>query len=99
MLLCLGIAPRFALTVQSDVVTFDYLGDGTFRLDPPLTSSDVVYQRHSLITRRQVWPVVLEKRDCGIRNLDFPMRMELRAPVNGATQSFFGCCLWADGDG
>ena len=99
LLVCLGSTPRFALTVKRDVVTFDYLGDGTFRLDPPLTSPDVVYQRHSLITRRQIWPVVLEERACGIQSLSFPMRIELRAPVNGGTQSFFGCCLWADGEG
>jgi hypothetical protein len=98
-LVCVGLAPRFALSVTGAAVRFDYLGDGTFRLEPPLTVPRVVYQRFSLITRRQTWPVVLEERACRIRSLSFPMRIELRAPSNGATRSFFGCCLWAGGDG
>jgi hypothetical protein len=98
-LMCIGTSPMFALSVTGAEVRFDYLGDGTFRLDPPLTVPRVVYQRFTLVTRRQAWPVVLEERTCRIRSLEFPMRIELRAPSNGATRSFFGCCLWADGDG
>ena len=37
-LLCLGTRPGFMFTVETDTATFDYLGDGRYRFEPPLTA-------------------------------------------------------------
>jgi hypothetical protein len=96
-LLCLGVSPRFVLTIEGAEVTFDYAGDGTFRLDPPLTGRYILYRRHSLVTARQRWPLVLEARDCRVSTLTLPVRVEVRVPTAAGPVSYLGCCFWRGG--
>lgn len=93
-LLCLGLAPKFVLTARGAEVTFDYNGDGTYRLEPPLRAPGLAYQRHDLVTQAARWPLSLDARDCRIATLVLPLRVEVRVPTDRGVQPFLGCCLW-----
>jgi hypothetical protein len=93
-LLCLGLSPKFVLTARGAEVTFDYNGDGTYRLEPPLRAPGLAYQRHELVTRAARWPLSLDARDCRISTLVLPLRVEIRVPTDRGQQRFLGCCLW-----
>lgn len=93
-LLCLGLSPTFVLTARGEDVTFDYNGDGTYRLEPPLRPPGLAYQRHELVTKAARWPLSLDSRDCRISTLVLPLRVEVRIPTDFGVQRFLGCCLW-----
>lgn len=93
-LLCLGASPKFVLTARGDEVTFDYNGDGTYRLEPPLRAPGMAYQRHDLVTKAARWPLSLDARECRIATLVLPLRVEVRVPTDLGVQRFLGCCLW-----
>ncbi|MFQ6552267.1 hypothetical protein AAD018_007975 [Aestuariibius insulae] len=95
-LLCHGSDPGFSLTIENgSEVAFDYLGDGTFTLDPPLppvaTRSD-----HSLITARSAFDVTIETRRCRTLSATLPVRLEVRVPTMDGPMSMPACCLWSD---
>ncbi len=95
-LLCQGSDPGFQLTIENgSEVAFDYLGDGTFTLDPPLppvaTRSD-----HSLITARSAFDVTIETRRCRTLNATLPVRLEVRVPTAHGPTAMPACCLWSN---
>ena len=93
-LLCIGLSPKFVLTARGTEVTFDYNGDGTYRLEPPLRPPGLAYQRHDLVTRTARWPLSIDARDCRMATLVLTLRVEVRVPTDRGVQRFLGCCLW-----
>lgn len=96
-LMCIGTRPGFIFVVSGgDRVTFDYLGDGRFRLDPPLVRDEPT--RHDLVTRRERWPVLIEERACRVLNTDHPVTLEIGVPTSAGMRPLTGCCRWSRTD-
>ena len=93
-LLCLGTNPGFMFMVEEgNVVRFDYLGDGTYRLDPPLDERPG-FGRHEMVTRHDRWPVLIEDRACPILNGTMPVTVEIAVPTSAGMRPLTGCCRW-----
>ena len=93
-LFCMGADPRFLATIEGDTVALDYLGDGSFTLDPPLDSRAFGFSRHILVTARERWDLYLETRACPMRGADLPVSIEIAVPTSSGLRPFSGCCVW-----
>lgn len=95
-LLCLGTRPGWMMTIETDTVAFDYLGDGRYALDPPLESRDFGFRTHDLVTARERWPVYLETRTCPSLRIMLPVSIEIAVPSSAGRLPMRGCCKWKD---
>lgn len=93
-LLCLGTAPGFMFTATQDEVTFDYLGDGQYTLDPPLSGPPDGFGQHTLVTARERWPVYIERRACTVARATLEHVIEISVPTSAGRRPLKGCCLW-----
>lgn len=90
----MGTRPGFMVIVEDvDRVTFDYLGDGEYGLDPPLARREGS-TRHELVTARDRWPVFLETRACEVLNATLPITLEIAVPTSAGDRPLTGCCKW-----
>ena len=92
-LLCLGKRPSFLITMTEATATFDYLGDGVFRLDPPLSRATATEPR-ALFSSRTEFPMFVDRRACEVRQLDMPITIRLIVPTSSGPRLFAGCCIW-----
>lgn len=93
-LLCLGTAPGFMMAIEGSEATFDYLGDGRYGFEPPLTAAPQGFATHSLVTARERWPVYLEARACRVIRATLDISIEIAVPTSAGARPLRGCCLW-----
>ncbi|MEL6168422.1 MAG: hypothetical protein AAFR35_07000 [Pseudomonadota bacterium] len=93
-LFCVGTGPGFLMTIEEDAVAFDYLGDGSYGLDPPLSSRDFNFARHNLVTAQETWPVFIEHRQCTALDATLPVSIEIAVPTSAGDAPLQGCCVW-----
>lgn len=92
-LLCLGTYPGFMMQVEGGEVMLDYLGDGVYELDPPLADTVTGFTTHSLVTKRQRWPVYVEARACPTKWKTLPISIEIAVPTSAGQQPLNACCM------
>ena len=81
---------------DADIVSFDYLGDGRFRLDPPLPAEGAGFSRHELVTASERWPIFIETRACPILGGTLDITMEIAVPSSAGQLPLQACCKWRD---
>jgi hypothetical protein len=81
-LLCLGTFPGFMMQIEGAEVMLDYLGDGTYTLEPELPDTITEFTRHELVTRRERWPVFVEARACPTQWKTLPIMIEIAIPTS-----------------
>jgi len=94
--LCVGTTLPFQMTLDGDRARFDYLGDGRFGIDPPVTQDIGASSLHDLVTRRTRLAFVLAPETCSALRATLPVRIDIAIPRNGRTIVHTGCCLWRD---
>jgi len=91
---CLGLEPRFGLVLYEDTARFDYLGDGTFALDPPLAAPLAAFTRVDLLSGGGPIPIFLERRACpSLAGVDLDYTLEIGLPAFSGQRPASGCCL------
>ena len=94
--LCVGTSLPFQMTLDSDRARFDYLGDGRFGIDPPVTQDIGASSLHDLVTRRSRLAFVLAPETCRALRATLPVRIDIAIPRNGGVVVHQGCCIWRD---
>lgn len=94
--LCVGTTLPFQMTLDGDRARFDYLGDGRFGIDPPVTQEIGASSLHDLVTRRARLAFVLAPETCPALRATLPVRIDIAIPRNGGLVVHRGCCLWRD---
>jgi len=78
---CIGLEPRFGMILYDDSARFDYLGDGTFELSPPLSAGGPI-------------PMFLERRACpSLAGVELAYTLELGLPAFAGQIPASACCL------
>ncbi len=94
--LCVGTTMPFMMTLDGATARFDYLGDGRFGIDPPVTEAIGASSLHDLVTRRARLAFVLSPETCRALRATLPVRIDIGIPRNGTLSVQQGCCLWRD---
>lgn len=93
-LLCLGTFPGFMMQVDGTEVMLDYLGDGTYVLDPALPEDITGFTSHELVTQRERWPVFVEARACPTKWKTLPISIEIAIPTSSGQRPLNACCFF-----
>lgn len=91
-LLCLGTTADFMMVIEGDSTSFDYLGDGTFPLDPPLPQRLTGTHKTDLVAAHARIPVTLEERACRAIGVELPVGIALGIDTASGPQVVSGCC-------
>jgi hypothetical protein len=94
--LCVGTTLPFQMTLDVDRARFDYLGDGRFGIDPPVTQEIGASSLHEIVTRRTRLAFVLAPETCPALRATLPVRIDIAIPRNGGLVVHQGCCLWRE---
>lgn len=81
------------LDAAGSEVRFDYLGDGTFRLEPPLTQAGSLASRHELVAAAARMPMFLSRTPCQIAGVTLPETVEVVVRSASGPRTMSGCCL------
>lgn len=94
-LVCLGTEPGFLMQIDQGQATFDYLGDGTFEILPPINETDILRSPRTmvLLTKQSRIPVRLEPRSCEALETLLPLTIEINVPTSNGGTVFRGCCI------
>lgn len=91
---CLGLEPRFGMILYEDTARFDYLGDGTFALSPPLSAPLDDFTRVDLLSAGGPVPLFLERRPCpSLAGVALAYTLELGLPAFAGQVPASACCL------
>lgn len=95
-LLCLGQNAPFMFDGTGDAARFDYLGDGTFEIDPPLPARRDDFSRHELVTLAKRLPLYLDTTPCRMFGRDMGQRIEIVVRSAAGPKPLAGCCIWKE---
>lgn len=91
---CIGLEPRFGMILYDDSARFDYLGDGTFELSPPLSAPLGAFTRFDLLSAGGPIPMFLERRACpSLAGVELDYTLELGLPAFAGQIPASACCL------
>jgi hypothetical protein len=89
---CLAGPPGLMLSLSGETALLDYLGDGRFRLTPPLDLAPEVFGTYTLDTAGGPLPVYIRREACTIFGVDLPFAVELGIPTSEGRSPVRGCC-------
>ena len=90
---CLGRDPFFMMVLSEETATFDYLGDGVFDLDVPLSAPLGDFTQTALMTAGGPVPVFIERRSCdSMMGVSLPFAVEIGIPAFAGQRPANGCC-------
>lgn len=95
---CLGTQPGFMVELAGRQGRFDYLGDGTFELNPEL-DLDRDYAGYFLHTYSTDIPLYLNRDACPMFRATLPYRIELVVRTSAGPVAMVGCCVLVGGTG
>ncbi|MGR3435563.1 MAG: hypothetical protein ACU0CO_11855, partial [Shimia sp.] len=94
-LLCLGLGPGFMSVIEGEAMTLDYLGDGTYRIEPPVEGAPVLPTTHTMVTMRERWDVTLTPAACQVARATLDYAIEIGVPTSAGIRPLTGCCKWS----
>ncbi|WP_442639519.1 hypothetical protein [Roseicyclus sp.] len=89
---CLGRDPRFMLVIEEGDALFDYLGDATFAVAPPLAAPLGDFLRFEIATHGGPVPVFIERASCPILGTELAFRVEIGIETPRGAAPMTGCC-------